>query len=202
MEEKASVKSSKHPTSTLVFYISEKPQKLRCFSQHDRFLSLRFVVEGVELTWGLRGRCSGGSGGRTPPPRGRRKQRTTRGCDEAPMTPETDQKMIRLESEAVDARFILLHKCDQTSHLQSSVAEAIKQSDGDDAAQHTVQSRQEACGGCGWSREDVSNTAAQPDRQRAAQNANQRFCNLLYHNVEQAERPLSHCVEVKVESCI
>lgn len=39
------------------------------------------------LTKGPRGRCSVGSGGTTRPPGGRRTQRTTRGCGEAPRSP-------------------------------------------------------------------------------------------------------------------
>lgn len=55
----------------------------------------RFVGQGIELTVGQRGRCFAGSGGKTLPPRGRRKQKTTQGCDGAPRSPDT-HRIIRL----------------------------------------------------------------------------------------------------------
>lgn len=54
-------------------------------------------------------------------------------------------------------------------HLQSSVAEAIKQSHGDNAAQDAVQSRQKAGGGCGEDRTCVSSERALEDRRSTRQ---------------------------------
>lgn len=54
-------------------------------------------------------------------------------------------------------------------HLQSSVAETIQQSHGDDAAQDAVQSRQKAGGGCREHRACVSGEKAGDDRRSTRQ---------------------------------
>lgn len=54
-------------------------------------------------------------------------------------------------------------------HLQRSVAEAIKQSHGDDAAQDAVKSRQKAGGGCGEHRTCVSSERALADSRSTRQ---------------------------------
>lgn len=53
-------------------------------------------MQGCKLTGGQKGRCSACSGGKTLPPRGRRRQKITQGCDEAPKSPET-QIMTRFK---------------------------------------------------------------------------------------------------------